>query len=193
MYNTMADMIKLRKEIKDRKPTFRRQIYNHRPNLATTGWRKPKGLHSKMRHKSAGHQACVSVGWGSPVDVEGMHPSGLWPIIVNNMAQVATLDAKTQGALIAAGVGTRARLGIVDALVKKNITILNMKEPKSFAATVAAGMKARKDAKAKKTAPKEEKKPSSKPAAKPEPAMSEEDKKETQRREAEKVMIQKER
>lgn len=189
----MADMLALRKSIKDKKPEFKRQDFGHRPNLSTTGWRRPKGLHSKMRHKTAGHRACVSVGWGSPAAVAGLHPSGLMPIIVSNTADVAKMDAKTQGALIAAGVGKRSKIALIDALLKKNITILNVKDPKGFAGKVQADIKAHKDARAaaKKEKPEAKKAEPKKPEPKKE--LTEEEKKEAQRKEAEKVLTQKER
>ena len=188
----MADLLALRKAIKDKKPEFHRQDYTHRPNLGTTGWKKPKGLHSKMRHKKAGHRESVNVGWGSPASVSGAHPSGLMPVVVSSVTDIARIDAKLQGAIIASGVGNRSKVALIDALLKKNITILNIKDPKGYAAKVAADVKARKDARA--AAKKEEKKPEQKKAApKVEPKLSDEEKKEAERKEAEKVMIQKER
>jgi large subunit ribosomal protein L32e len=191
----MADMLKLRKAIKDRKPEFKRQDTTHRPNLGTTGWRKPKGLHSKMRHKMAGHRAVPTVGWGSPAAVEGCHPSGLWPVQVNSINDISLIDAKTHGAMIAAGVGKRSKIQLIDALLKKNITILNVKDAKGYASKVQAEIKAHKEERA--NAAKKGDKPALKKSEpkKPQPQkeMSPEDRKEAERKEAEKVMIQKER
>jgi large subunit ribosomal protein L32e len=188
----MADALALRKAIKDKKPEFHRQDYTHRPNLGTTGWKKPKGLHSKMRHKKAGHLGSVNVGWGSPAAVEGAHKSGLMPVLVSSVNDIASIDAKKEGAIIAAGVGDRAKVALVDALLKKNIRILNIKEPQGFAAKVAAALKARKDARVA-AQKKEEKKPEAKKPEPKKPELSDEEKKEAARKEAEKVMIQKER
>jgi len=41
-------LLKIRKQLKKRKPAFTRQDINRYPRLEVK-WRKPKGLHAKMR------------------------------------------------------------------------------------------------------------------------------------------------
>lgn len=187
----MADLLALRKTIKKKKPSFKRSDYSKKVRIGLS-WRKPKGLHSKMRHKAAGHAEVVSIGWGSPLAVEGMHKSGLMPMMVNNQADANAIDPKRQGAVIAAGVGVRSRLVLVEALLKRQVRILNIKDAKGYAASIAADIKARKEAVAKAKQSKTQKAPVQK-KEEPKKELSAEDQKEQQRREAEKVLTQKER
>ena len=188
----MTDLLALRKAIKSKKPDFVRQDSHKKVRLGDA-WRKPKGLHSKMRHKSAGHMSVVSVGWGSPAEVSGLHPSGLLPVLVHGLGDVARMDAKKEGAIIGAGVGDRRKIALVDALLKKNVTILNLKDAKGFAARIADGLKKRKESKLNVQTKKESHK-ETKPAVKEAPKeMTPEEKKEHERREAEKVLTHKER
>lgn len=191
----MTDLLALRKQIKTRKPHFARQDVLKKDRLDDT-WRKPKGMHSKMRHHKKGYSAYVETGWGSPVEVKGLHKSGLKPIIVNCIGQVQLIDAKKEGAVIASHVGNRLKVSLIEALLKKNVRILNIKDALGAANGIKQAVAARKKAtqdrvKAKEarkdTAPKAKKQ--EKPAA---AAQTPEEKKEAERREAEKVMTKKE-
>ena len=68
---SISELLKLREEIKENKPDFIRQEYPARKNLKKT-WRKPKGIHSKMRKKKLGKRKQPSVGYKSPRLVRGL-------------------------------------------------------------------------------------------------------------------------
>jgi large subunit ribosomal protein L32e len=189
----MADLLALRKQIKSRKPHFSRQDVLKKDRLEDT-WRKPKGMHSKMRHHKKGYSAYVETGWGSPVEVKGLHKSGLRPVIVNNMGQVAAIDAKKEGAVIASHVGNRLKVQLIEALAKKNVRILNIKNALDIANGIKQAVAARKKAMQDRVKAKEARKnaaPKAKKQETPE-AQTAEEKKEADRREAEKVMTKKE-
>jgi large subunit ribosomal protein L32e len=189
----MTDLLALRKQIKARKPRFSRQDVLKKSRLDDT-WRHPKGMHSKMRHHKKGYSAYVEVGWGSPAAVEGLHKSGLRPVVIHSIGQVAVLDPKTEGAVIAAHVGNRLKVLLIDALTKKNIRILNIKDAAATATGIRQAVEARKKAAVERKKAKEakkEEKPKARKAEKPE-AQTPEEKKEAERREAEKIMTRKE-
>ena len=162
---TIKKLLGLRKEISKRRPEFVMQDQHKRPDLQRR-WRRPKGMHSKMRHGVWGRPASVNVGYRGPVAVRGLHDSGLIPVLVQNAEQVAGIDSKTQGAIIA-HVGGRKKTQILQACKQKGITIFNVKNVDQEIQKLATAVTARKEAKktlqqkktAKiKTAPKAEKK-----------------------------------
>lgn len=186
----MKELLALRKKMKARQPGFLRQDSHRHKRLAKV-WRKPTGLHSKMRHNAAGQAASVAIGYRSPVAVQGLDRNGLQPVRVFNVDQVAELNKKTQSAVIGAGVGMRSRVAIVDALNKAGITINNLKDSKEYAGKVKHVLKARKDAASARHARKQKTAPAKKKEEKA-PELSEEDRKELERKEAEKVLTRKE-
>ena len=65
-------LLQVRKELKERKPEFIRQDNPKRKKL-NYKWRKPKGIHSKMRHNRRGKRGSPSPGYGSPNEIKGYH------------------------------------------------------------------------------------------------------------------------
>ena len=84
-------LLEIRRRIKSRKPEFIRQDYHKKPGLKRK-WRKPKGLHSKLRLNKRGKYKKVSKGYRSPWQVRGLHKTGLEERIVNNIKQLDGLD-----------------------------------------------------------------------------------------------------
>jgi len=187
----MKELLALRKRMKARQPAFLRQDSHRHKRLAKV-WRKPTGLHSKMRHNAAGQAASVAIGYRSPVAVQGLDRNGFQPVRVFNVDQVAALDKKTHSAIIGAGVGMRSRLTIVDALNKAGIHIINLKDSKGYAGKVQHVLKARKDAAAARLTRKTKTAPVAKKKEEKKPELNEEDKKDQERKEAEKVLTRKE-
>ena len=69
-------LLNIRKKIKSKKPFFFRQDAHKNLKLGDK-WRKPKGLHSKMRLGFKGYRKSVSIGYGSPKITKNLHKSGL--------------------------------------------------------------------------------------------------------------------
>ena len=125
-----TDMLKLRNQIKKKKPNFLRQCAGERKKVKLN-WRRPRGLQSKMRQKLRGHLKSVSVGYKSPVEVRGLDRSGLKPVVVNNVRDLAGMD-KRSGVVIASGVGRRNKVLIIEESNKKGLKVLNFKETVSY-------------------------------------------------------------
>ena len=81
-------LIELRKAIKEKKPIFIRQDNPKRKKLSYK-WRKPKGIHSKIRHHFKGRRKMPSPGYKSPAAVRGFHSSGLKIVYVFTPTDVA--------------------------------------------------------------------------------------------------------
>ncbi len=190
--------LKQRKELKRKKPDFRRQDAHKKDRLSRSGYRRPRGLQSKMRLHKKGYARYIAVGYGSPSVVKFADPSGLIPFIVSNLDDLSKLDSKTEGALIASTVGTKKRIEIVKEAIAKKITILNIKDSASYVSTKEAEHKKAKEAKDKLKKSREEKskqkekQAEKKPASDSKDASSDDDKKAKEKEEKDKVLTSKE-
>jgi large subunit ribosomal protein L32e len=117
-------LLKVRTRQKSKKPEFNFHD-SHKKKRLGTSWRKPRGLHNKLRQQVAAKGKLVRVGYGSPKAVRGFHPCGLPEMLVNNVAELE----KAQGAVvrIASGVGMKKRLDIQTKAAAAGIKILNPK------------------------------------------------------------------
>jgi len=151
------ELLQLRKRHKARKPLFEREDSHKIMALRGTGWRRPNGLHSKMHHRYRGQPALIEPGWGSPRAVRGLHPLGLTPVLIANTHQLEGINAKTQGVVIAASVGTKKRLEILARTQEKKLTVLNIKNPSQYVAEQKQKREEKKQDKSTKTKSKQEK------------------------------------
>src|SRR3989338_4033648 len=111
-------LLKLREQLRSKTPVFRRVGLLRHPKLEDT-WRKPKGRDSKLRERRKG--TLVQVGYGGPKTVRHMHPRGLFEALVHNVEDVKSVDAKTHAIRIAAAVGNRKKLAILEEEKKMKI------------------------------------------------------------------------
>jgi large subunit ribosomal protein L32e len=117
--------LKERGALASKRPTFLRQEYHRRKRLQTTGWRRPRGLHSKMRRHMTRRTNVVSIGYGSPNVAKHLHPSGFREVMVHNVKDLEGIDPKTQAARVAHTVGMRKRAEIEEKADELKIRILN--------------------------------------------------------------------
>ncbi len=111
------------KRLKKRKPTFRRPLkyaYAMKP-----GWRKPRGMHSKMREGEKSKPAVVKPGYRSAKIIRGLHPSGYEEAYVSSIVQLDKIDAKKQAARLASGLGIRKRKLFAEKAKSLGIKVLN--------------------------------------------------------------------
>ena len=152
-----TDKLKQRVQIKKRKPQFKRAQSHQFPKLNDGKWRKPKGMGHKVRRNRRGKPSMPTVGYGSPNEFKGANRDGLFEVIVNKSADLATIDTKTQIATIGASVGAKKRLEILAEAKKKNMNVSNYKNIDDALKSLQKEKKAK--APKKETAPaKEEKK-----------------------------------
>ena len=84
-------LLNLRRAIKQKKPAFLRQKSKQIKRLGKK-WRKPKGLHSKLRLSKKGHSQSVSSGWRSPHKVRGLHRLGLKVRLIRSVDMVKEVN-----------------------------------------------------------------------------------------------------
>jgi len=105
-------------------PRFRRQEWYRYKRLGTA-WRRPRGLHSKMRKGLRYRTPVVSIGYRTPVISRGLHPSGFEDVLVYNVKDIEALDPKVQAARIGHSVGVRKRIAMIEKAAKLKIRVLN--------------------------------------------------------------------
>lgn len=122
----IVDALKKRDKISETRPEFTRQEYGRRLRLRATGWRKPRGIHSKTRYKMRYRRPMVSIGYAGPKLTKNYHPSGFREVQVFNVADLAKIsDADQQAARISHGVGRRKRELIIKKADELGIRVLN--------------------------------------------------------------------
>jgi large subunit ribosomal protein L32e len=118
------DLLAKRAAIDDRRPAFRRQEWFRFSRLGEK-WRKPRGIHSKMRRHYGYRPPVVSIGYGSPKEVRGYHPSGFQEVMVHNPAQLEKINPKIQAARVGGTVGFKKRQAIEKRADELGIRVLN--------------------------------------------------------------------
>jgi large subunit ribosomal protein L32e len=140
--------------------TFKRDGYGKKKQLSDS-WRKPRGQHNKQREQKKAKGALPKPGFGSPIAVRGMHPSGFFEVLVSSVKELEGIDPKTHAIRIGATVGERTRVGLQEKALAAGFKVLN-------ARTVKTGTKQEKVQKPEKVTDKkqsEDKKPAKSKAA----------------------------
>ena len=192
----MADkkLLEIRKDLKSKKPNFIRQD-SHKKAEIKTRWRAARGLHSKMRLGFKGYRKTPSPGYRSPIKVRGLHPSGLKPIIINNISQLSTIDKESQGAIVASSVGVKKKIDILNKAKELGIRILNIKDTEKFVKQAQEKIAKRKEQREKTKQKKEEKKPKKeekKDGKETKKELTDKEKQEKEKKEKDKLLTKKE-
>lgn len=125
---SVKELLDIRKRIKNKKPDFIRQDAHKKKKLYKK-WRRPKGLHSKMRLKLKGRSKKLSAGYRSPKITRFLHKSGLKQDMIRSMNDLEGLDIKKNGLIISSSFGNKKKLDILKEAIKRGFTILNIKNP----------------------------------------------------------------
>jgi large subunit ribosomal protein L32e len=134
--------------------SFKRDGYGKKKQLSDS-WRKPKGQHNKQREQKKAKGALPKPGFGSPIAVRGMHPSGFFEVLISSVKELEGIDPKTHAIRIGATVGERTRLGLQEKVLAAGFKVLNPRMVK----TEPKQEKTREPAKSVDKKKKEEKKP----------------------------------
>lgn len=122
------DKLKIRKQLKKSKPSFKRSQTNQFAKFKKDGWRKPKGMGNKLRRGRRGHQKSPTLGYGSPRDVKGLNHKGQLEITVKSLKDLESITKKEEVVLISSTVGKKKRLEILAEVKKKGISVSNIKD-----------------------------------------------------------------
>mgnify|MGYP001170870742 CR=1 FL=1 len=183
------ELLELRKQIKDKKPDFIRQD-THKKKRLERRWKRPTGLHSKIRLKLKGRARGVSQGYRSPKSVRGLYKTGLVQSKISSLKDMERLDSKQSCIIISSSLGNKKRLGILKKAKEKSFVISNIKNTDEFIKKIEEDINSRKkkkdELKNKKKDVKEEKK-----EGKLTEKVSDDGKKEAEKKEKDKVLTKK--
>lgn len=87
-------------------------------------WRRPVGLHSKVRQGRKGKPPQVNAGFGHAVAERGKI-NGYVPVVVQNVADLERVDTKKQVAVLASALGMQAAIEMAVKAKQLGVTILN--------------------------------------------------------------------
>jgi len=120
-------LLRIRRKIKREKPDYLRPYWWTKIRLKNRidSWRKPRGIHNKMRKRKKGRPPLVEVGYGSPREVRGLLSNGKRPVVVHNVEELEKIDKEKEIAVIASTVGKRKRLEIIKRAQELGIEIYN--------------------------------------------------------------------
>jgi large subunit ribosomal protein L32e len=110
--------------------TFKRDGYGKKRQLSDS-WRKPRGQHNKQREQKKAKGALPKPGFGSPIAVRGMHPSGFFEVLVSSVKELEGIDPKTHAIRIGATVGERTRGGLQEKAIAEGFKVLNARMVKT--------------------------------------------------------------
>ena len=119
-----VDALAKRAIISGRRPAFKRQEWFRYSKLGEK-WRRPKGIHSKMKRNLKRRPAVVDIGFRGPRAARYLHPSGFEEVLVHNIDGLENIDPKVQAVRIGGTVGTRKRIQIEDRAAELGIRVLN--------------------------------------------------------------------
>ncbi len=118
-------LLSLRKAIKTGKPNFERQAANNYPQFKGK-WRRPRGIHNKMKNCIKGNKCMPAIGYGSPKSVIGLTPKGMVPVLVSNVNDFEGISDECV-AVISASVGMRKRIFLLNFALDKKIHVAGVK------------------------------------------------------------------
>ena len=189
----MKELLALRKKIKDKKPDFIRQDF-HKKRLRKR-WVKPRGLHSKVRLKKAGHAKKVSNGYGSPKKVRGLSKGGLKIIMVHNENELSKVNKESEGIIVASGVGLKNKMLLLKKAKEMEIKVVNLDVEEYIQKKdeeIKKKAEAKKTKKEKKKKKESEEKETKKKGDKLEEKLSDDEKKEAEKKEKDKLLTKRE-
>jgi len=153
-----TEKLQLRKRIKRKKPRFLRQDTHKKSKLANNlRWKKPRGLHSKMRLGKKGYKTGVEVGWGSPKEVKGKNSKGEEEIMIRNIKELEKVD-KEKSIVLSSTIGNKKRVEILKKIKEQNLKVSNIKDIEKHIKNIEEKFKERTETKKKKEKEKDEKK-----------------------------------
>lgn len=107
-----------------KRPEFHRQEWFRYVRLGT-GWRKPRGKHSKLREKKGYRHAWVESGYRGPRSSRYLHPSGFREVYVSCLKDLEKINPKTEAARLSSQLGKKKRIEIQGKAKYLGIRVLN--------------------------------------------------------------------
>ena len=117
-------LLEIRSKVKSKKPKYLRQDA-HRVKKLENKWRKPKGMHSKMRRRMKSYRKSPEVGYGSPKAVKNLTKEGAIPLIIKSIKELENIG-KNVVLILSGKIGLKKKLEIAKKVQKDNLKIKNL-------------------------------------------------------------------
>ena len=114
---------------KKKNPRFLRQDAINLKNLKMV-WRKPRGIHSKIRMSIKGHRPMVRIGYRNAVEIRDTH-NGMKIVHIKNQKDMEKA-AKGNLIIISSTLGFKKKQIIMEKAKELGIEILNIKHPDKY-------------------------------------------------------------
>ena len=128
MTKTKRQKLKEKIKAKKRKKFIRGESWRY-GRLSRSTWRKPRGIEQKMRIKWRGSKGGLpkspTVGFRTPKEIRGLHPSGYESVRVHNVNELDELKPKYHAIIIASQVGRRKRIDLKAEIKARGFKLLN--------------------------------------------------------------------
>jgi large subunit ribosomal protein L32e len=121
-----TDKVKIRRDRKRKLPKFKRQEYFKSHGLKD-GWRRPKGLRSKLRLGIKERGKVPKPGYGSPKDVRGFHSSGKREVFVSCLRDLENIS-KDVVVRLSSTLGLKRKIEITKKVEDAGVRVLNPKK-----------------------------------------------------------------
>ncbi|MBU0930165.1 MAG: hypothetical protein KJ623_03790 [Nanoarchaeota archaeon] len=125
----MKELLKFKINRKKKKPNFVRSDANRYKRFKS--WRKPRGMHNKLRRRVRGHVHVPKIGYGSPVLVRFLRKDGLIPLLINNINGLKNID-HTKNSVIIGKIGLKNKLEIIKKCIESKFVVVNIKNPDKY-------------------------------------------------------------
>ncbi|KYK24575.1 hypothetical protein AYK26_03280 [Euryarchaeota archaeon SM23-78] len=190
----LKELLEKRIQVKKKRPAFTRKDAHKKKKLRGP-WRRPRGLHNKKRLKGRSHGSRPSTGYRAPSSVRGIHRSGLTPVLVSSIRQLASLT-KEHGIILSSRLGNKKKQTLIAEIMKKHLVLLNL-EPDKTLEQIEAKLKERQKIRKEKFEMRKEKKKGieekvkreeAKKAEKKEEELTDEEKKKLEKEEKDKLL-----
>jgi large subunit ribosomal protein L32e len=201
MASDIKKLLKVKAQKRAKKPEFLQRSFKKSKLVRVRGrWKRPRGMHNKLRRRRRGIGPWVNTGYKMPRLVRGALQNGLMPVVVATLAALKNLDPKKEAAILQASVGKKKKLTIVKEAFKLNVPLVNIKDPAAYIKKIEEERDAKKTAQ-KEVRKQEEKKQEKKEEKKQEEAKEKEEaakaldleeKKEQEKKELDKILTKKE-
>lgn len=125
MTRKKENLIELRKKMKKKRPDFKR-VESWRYKRVKGSWRKARGIDSQTRKKTKSGVKSPNVGYRTPKEIRGLHPSGYEEVRVITKKDLEGLDPKKHALKISGRLGARKRIPLIDYAQNRGFKILNL-------------------------------------------------------------------
>lgn len=171
--------------LKKEKPSFIRYKSKNIKKLSKS-WRRPRGMHNKVRLRIKGHIKAPSIGYGNKSQLKGLYKGQVKYKLVTSLNDLKNLDAKA--IIISNKIGLKKKIQLLNEIKKLDIKILNIKDIDSYLKNVEEKLKQRKEKKKQIEQKKEEFKKKAEEKSKEKKELTQEEKAELEKQEKKKVL-----